>query len=204
MRDILRRAPVIPVLTIGDATLAAPLARALVAGGLTVLEVTLRTPAALASIRAIRDAVPEAVVGAGTVLNPSQFEQAAQAGSQFVVSPGFTPSLAAAARHHGVPLLPGAVTPTEVLAALDAGMDTLKFFPAQQAGGTAMLKAFAAPMPGVGFCPTGGITLANAREYLSLPNVLCVGMSSIVSANDLAAGNWAAITAAARQTSALR
>lgn len=197
MRNLLQRAPVIPVLTIDDVAHAVPLAEALVAGGLAVLEVTLRTPAALGSIRAMRAAVPGAVVGAGTVINAAQFAAAVQAGSQFVVSPGFSLRLVDAARDHGIPLLPGATTPTEILAALDAGIDTLKFFPAAQSGGAAMLKSLAAPLPTVAFCPTGGITLANARDYLSLPNVLCVGMSSIVTKEWLAAGDWAAIRNAA-------
>ena len=197
MRNLLQRAPVIPVLTIDDVAQAVPLAEALVAGGLAVLEVTLRTPAALDSIRAMRAAVPNAVVGAGTVINAAQFAAAVQAGSQFVVSPGFSPRLVDAAKEHGIPLLPGATTPTEIMAVLDAGIDTLKFFPAEQSGGAAMLRALAAPLPTVAFCPTGGITLANVRDYLSLPNVLCVGMSSIVTKEWLAAGDWAAIRSAA-------
>jgi 2-dehydro-3-deoxyphosphogluconate aldolase/(4S)-4-hydroxy-2-oxoglutarate aldolase len=197
LRKLLQRAPVIPVLTIEDVAHAVPLAEALVAGGLTVLEVTLRTPAALDSISAMRAAVPGAVIGAGTVINAAQFAAAAAAGSQFVVSPGFLPCLVAAAKDHGIPLLPGATTPTEILAALDAGIDTLKFFPAAQSGGAAMLRALAAPLPDVAFCPTGGITFANAPDYLSLPNVLCVGMSSIVTKAWLDAGDWSAIRNAA-------
>jgi 2-dehydro-3-deoxyphosphogluconate aldolase / (4S)-4-hydroxy-2-oxoglutarate aldolase len=203
VRNLLRRAPVIPVLTIDDVAHAVPLAQALVAGGLKVLEVTLRTPAALDSIRAMRAAVPDAVVGAGTVTSAVQFAAAVQAGSQFVVAPGFSPRLVDAAQEHGIPLLPGATTPTEILAALEAGIDTLKFFPAEQSGGAAMLKALAAPLPAVAFCPTGGITLANARDYLSLPNVLCVGMSSIVTRDWLVAGDWAAIRRAAGEAAAL-
>jgi 2-dehydro-3-deoxyphosphogluconate aldolase/(4S)-4-hydroxy-2-oxoglutarate aldolase len=203
VRNLLQRAPVIPVLTIDDVAHAVPLAEALVAGGLTVLEVTLRTPVALDSIRAMRAAVPDAVVGAGTVTSAAQFAAAVQAGSQFVVSPGFSLRLVAAAQEHGVPLLPGATTPTEILAALEAGIDTLKFFPAAQSGGAAMLKALAAPLPAVAFCPTGGITLANARDYLSLPNVLCVGMSSIVTRDWLAAGDWVAIRRAAAEAAGL-
>jgi len=197
LRKLLQRAPVIPVLTIEDVAHAVPLAEALVAGGLAVIEVTLRTPAALDSIRAMRAAVPGAVIGAGTVVNAAQFAAAAAAGSQFVVSPGFSPCLVAAAKDHGIPLLPGATTPTEIMAALDAGIDTLKFFPAAQSGGAAMLKALAAPLPSIAFCPTGGITFANAPDYLALPNVLCVGMSSIVTKAWLDAGDWAAIRNAA-------
>jgi 2-dehydro-3-deoxyphosphogluconate aldolase / (4S)-4-hydroxy-2-oxoglutarate aldolase len=197
MRAILRLAPVIPVITLDDAAHAVPLAQALVAGGLPVIEVTLRTHAGLAAIRAMRDAVPQAVVGAGTVVNTAQFEAAVAAGSQFVVSPGFSPRLAAAAVQLGAPYLPGATTPTEIIAAMDAGLDTLKFFPAAQSGGTDMLRALASPLAAVNFCPTGGITLANAADYLSLPNVLCVGMSSLVTQPLLAAGDWTAIRDAA-------
>jgi 2-dehydro-3-deoxyphosphogluconate aldolase/(4S)-4-hydroxy-2-oxoglutarate aldolase len=204
MRELLQRSPVIPVLTIEDVAHAVPLAQALVAGGLPVLEVTLRTPAALASIRAMRAAVPAAVVGAGSVINSAQYAAAVEAGSQFVVSPGCSPALIAASKSHGVPLLPGATTPTEIIAALDAGIDTLKFFPAAQSGGAAMLKALSAPLPQVAFCPTGGITMANARDYLALPNVLCVGMSSIVTKEWLASGNWDAIRDAAAAAAALR
>lgn len=204
MRTLLTRSPVIPVLTLDDVAHAVPLAQALVAGGLTVLEVTLRTAAGLAGIRAMREAVPDAIVGAGTVLNAAQYAEAVAAGSQFVVAPGCTPALIEAARRHGVPLLPGATTPTEVMLALDAGIDTLKFFPAAQSGGAALLKALAAPLPQVAFCPTGGITLANAHEYLALPNVLCVGMTSIVTQDNLASGNWDAIRESAATAAALR
>lgn len=204
MRQLLQQVPVIPVLVIEDVAHAVPLAHALVAGGLKVLEVTLRTPAALASIRALRDAVPEAIVGAGTVINADQYAAAVDAGSQFVVSPGCSPALLAASRRHGVPLLPGATTPTEIIAALDAGIDTLKFFPAAQSGGAAMLQALSSPLPQVAFCPTGGISMANAAEYLALPNVLCVGMSSLVTKEWLAQGNYSAIHAAAVAAAALR
>jgi 2-dehydro-3-deoxyphosphogluconate aldolase/(4S)-4-hydroxy-2-oxoglutarate aldolase len=197
IRAILRRAPVIPVITLHDAAHAVPLAGALVAGGLPVIEVTLRTPAGLAAIRAMRDAVPGAIVGAGTVVNVAQFDAAVAAGSQFVVSPGFSARLCAAAGHQGVPYLPGATTPTEIMAAMDAGLDTLKFFPAAQSGGANMLQALSSPLAAVAFCPTGGISLANANDYLSLPNVLCVGMSSLVTPAQLAAGDWAAIREAA-------
>jgi 2-dehydro-3-deoxyphosphogluconate aldolase/(4S)-4-hydroxy-2-oxoglutarate aldolase len=204
MRAILRQAPAIPVVTLQDAAHAVPLAEALVAGGLPVIEVTLRTPAGLVAIRAMRDAVPGAIVGAGTVVNAAQFEAAVAAGSQFVVSPGFSPRLAAAAEKAGVPYLPGATTPTEIMAAMDAGLDTLKFFPAAQSGGAGMLQALASPLAAVAFCPTGGITLANAGDYLSLPNVLCVGMSSLVTPPQLAAGDWTAIRDAAAVAARLR
>jgi 2-dehydro-3-deoxyphosphogluconate aldolase/(4S)-4-hydroxy-2-oxoglutarate aldolase len=192
------------VITLHDVAHAVPLATALVAGGLPVIEVTLRTPAGLAAIRAMRDAVPQAIVGAGTVVDPAQFEAAVAAGSQFVVSPGFSPRLVAVAGKAGVPYLPGATTPTEIIAAMDAGLDTLKFFPAAQSGGANMLQALASPLAAVAFCPTGGITLANAGDYLSLPNVLCVGMSSLVTPPLLAAGDWTAIRAAAAVAARLR
>jgi 2-dehydro-3-deoxyphosphogluconate aldolase/(4S)-4-hydroxy-2-oxoglutarate aldolase len=204
MRAILRQAPVIPVITLDEVAHAVPLAAALVAGGLPVIEVTLRTPAGLAAIRAMRDAVPAAIVGAGTVVNAAQFEAAVAAGSQFIVSPGFSPRLAAAAAQQGVPYLPGATTPTEIMAAMDAGLDTLKFFPAAQSGGANMLRALASPLAAVAFCPTGGITLANVGDYLSLPNVLCVGMSALVTPAQLAAGDWTAIRDAAAVAASLR
>jgi len=204
MRAILRQAPVIPVITLQDAAHAVPLAAALVDGGLPVIEVTLRTPAGLTAIRAMRAAVPGAIVGAGTVVNAAQFEAAVAAGSQFVVSPGFSPRLAELAGKMAVPYLPGATTPTEIMAAMDVGLDTLKFFPAAQSGGANMLQALASPLAAVAFCPTGGISLANAGDYLSLPNVLCVGMSSLVTPPQLAAGDWTAIREAATVAAGLR
>ena len=204
IREVLGRAPVIPVLTVPALEHAVPLARALVAGGLPVLEVTLRSAAALPAIRAIRAAVPEAIVGAGTVIDEVQLADAVAAGSQFIVSPGFSASLSLAARAAGVAMLPGVATASELMAALAAGFDTLKFFPAAQAGGVAMLKAFSGPFPQVRFCPTGGIDPASAPGYLALPNVLCVGMSSIAPADLLAQGDYAAIPARARDAAALR
>ena len=204
IRMVLKRVPVIPVLTVASLQRAVPLARALVAGGLSVLEVTLRSEAALPAIRAIRAAVPEAIVGAGTVIAEDQLAQAVAAGSQFIVSPGFSASLSLAARAAGVAMLPGVATASELMAALAAGFDTLKFFPAAQAGGAAMLKAFAAPFPQARFCPTGGIDLSSAPAYLALPNVLCVGMSSIAPPELLENGDYAAVTARAREAAALR
>lgn len=204
IREILTRAPVIPVLTITDAEAAVPLARALIAGGLPVLEVTLRSNAALAAIAAIRAEVPQAIVGAGTVIDAAQLTAALTAGSQFVVSPGFSAALCAEGARQGAAMLPGVATPTELMAALAAGLDTLKFFPAAQAGGVGMLKALAAPFPGVRFCPTGGIDLHSAADYLALPNVLCVGMSSLAPQAALAARDYAAVTALARQAAGLR
>ena len=180
--EILARAPVIPVLTVAKLEHAVPLARALVAGGLGVLEITLRTPCALAAIAAMRAAVPDAIVGVGTLTRPEELAAAERAGAQFGVSPGFAPELAAAA--HGVryPLLPGIMTPSELMAARRAGFTALKLFPAQQAGGIGMLKALGAPFPDVVFCPTGGITRESAPEYLALPNVACVGGSWVAPA----------------------
>jgi 2-dehydro-3-deoxyphosphogluconate aldolase/(4S)-4-hydroxy-2-oxoglutarate aldolase len=204
MRKILQRTPVIPVLTIAKASEAVPLAEALCAGGLSVLEVTLRTPAALAAIETLRRLLPEAVVGAGTVLSPAQLASAAAAGAQFVVAPGYSARLASAARRAGVPLLPGVVTPGEIMAALAGGIDTVKLFPSESVGGIALLRAYAAPFPDVAFCPTGGITLELARRYLAEPNVLCVGMSSLAPAAQVAAGDWAAVRALAAAAAALR
>jgi 2-dehydro-3-deoxyphosphogluconate aldolase/(4S)-4-hydroxy-2-oxoglutarate aldolase len=204
IRELLKRVPVIPVLTVASLQHAVPLARALVAGGLPVLEVTLRSAAALPAIRAIRAAVPEAIVGAGTVIDEDQLAHAVAAGSQFIVSPGFSASLSLAARAAGVAMLPGVATASELMAALAAGFDTLKFFPAAQAGGAVLLKAFAAPFPQVRFCPTGGIDVSSAPAYLALPNVLCVGMSSIAPPDLLEKGDFAAVTARAREAVALR
>jgi 2-dehydro-3-deoxyphosphogluconate aldolase/(4S)-4-hydroxy-2-oxoglutarate aldolase len=204
LREQLARVGIVPVITIHDAALAVPLAEALCAGGLTVLEVTLRSPAALPAIEAMRRAVPQALVGAGTVVNREQLAAAVASGSQFLVAPGFSAALADEARRGAVPLLPGVATPTELLAALDAGIDTVKFFPAEQAGGVPMLKALFAPFPTVAFCPTGGIGSHNALAYLAQPNVVAVGMSSVAPAELIAAGDFAAITALARSAAALR
>lgn len=196
--------PVIPVLSISRAEDAVPLARALAAGGLRAIEITLRTPAALEAIRRAAQEVPEAIVGAGTILNAKQFEQAAAAGSRFIVSPGLTPQLTDAAADSEVPLLPGAITPAEIMTALEAGLDFLKFFPSEQAGGADFLKALASPLAAVKFCPTGGITPANARTYLSLPNVVCVGGSWVAPGDLVKAGDWTAIEALAREATALK
>lgn len=201
-RALAARAPVIPVLVIEDAGRAADLGRALVAGGLPVLEVTLRTPAALAAIRAMAD-VPGAAVGAGTVLSGDDARRAQDAGATFAVSPGLTPALAEACVAIGLPLLPGAVTASEVMAALELGYDMLKFFPAEPAGGVPALAALGGPLPQVAFCPTGGITPANAPAYLALKSVLCVGGSWVAPAADQAKGDWGAIEARAREAAAL-
>lgn len=198
IRSLLAIAPVIPVLTIEQLEHAVPLARALAAGGLRVLEVTLRTPIALRAIEAISKAVPEAIVGVGTITRMEDFAAAADAGAQFGVSPGLTPEIAGAARSATFPLLPGIMTPTELIAGLGWGFDTFKLFPAQQAGGIPMLKALAGPFPNVVFCPTGGITRATAPEFLALPNVACVGGSWIAPADKVRSGDWQGIEALAR------
>jgi 2-dehydro-3-deoxyphosphogluconate aldolase/(4S)-4-hydroxy-2-oxoglutarate aldolase len=204
IRDLLALAPVIPVLTIEKLEYAVPLARALCAGGLRVLEVTLRTPAGLPSIEAIRNAVPDAVVGVGTLAKPEDFVQADAVGAQFGVSPGLTEALANAAKSVKFPLLPGIMTPGELIAGLGWGFDTFKLFPAQQAGGIGMLKALGAPFPDVRFCPTGGITRATAPEFLAMKNVLCIGGSWIATTESMQKGDWAGIEALARDAAVLR
>jgi 2-dehydro-3-deoxyphosphogluconate aldolase/(4S)-4-hydroxy-2-oxoglutarate aldolase len=195
LQDMLTLAPVVPVLTIEDEAHAVPLGRALVEGGLPMLEVTLRTPAAIGAIRRIAAEVEGAVVGAGTVLNGKDLDRATEAGARFAVSPG----LPDGARAEGpVPLLPGVATATEVMAAIEAGFRFLKFFPAVPAGGLGMLKAFAPVFPQARFCPTGGITLQNAPDFLALPNVVCVGGSWVAPAAALRAGDWSGIAELAR------
>jgi len=204
IRNILALAPVIPVLTIEKLEDAVPLARALCAGGLRVLEVTLRTSAGLPAIEAIRRSVPDAVVGVGTLTKPQDFTQSSDAGAQFGVSPGLTAELAKAAQSVSFPLLPGIMTPSELIAGLGFGFTTFKLFPAQQAGGIGMLKALAGPFPDVVFCPTGGITRATAPEFLALSNVACIGGSWVAPTDKLRAGDWAAIEALARDAAALK
>jgi 2-dehydro-3-deoxyphosphogluconate aldolase / (4S)-4-hydroxy-2-oxoglutarate aldolase len=203
IRDVLALAPVIPVLTVEKLEHAAPLAKALFAGGLTVLEITLRTPVALKVIEAMRIAVPGAVIGAGTLVRPEDFKRAADVGAQFAVTPGLTPQLAAAARTVGYPLLPGIISPSEILLAMHFGYDTLKFFPAQPAGGIPMLQAFGGPFAHVAFCPTGGITRDTALSFLKLRNVLCVGGSWVAPNALLDQGDWAGVEALARDAAAL-
>ena len=202
--DVMRVGPVIPVLVIEDLAQAVPLAKALVAGGVRVLEVTLRTPVALAAIRAMADEVPEAIVGVGTLTRPEDFTEARDAGACFGVSPGLTPALIAAARQSGLPLLPGVMTPSDVIAARQAGFEQLKLFPARQAGGMGMLRALAGPFPDVTFCPTGGITAETAPEFLALPNVGCVGGSWLTPKAALLAGDWGRITELAREANGLK
>jgi 2-dehydro-3-deoxyphosphogluconate aldolase / (4S)-4-hydroxy-2-oxoglutarate aldolase len=202
--DLAQHGPVIPVIVIHDLAHAVPLAEALVAGGVRVLEVTLRTPVALAAIEAIARAVPGAIVGAGTIRSAADARAAKSAGSVFGVSPGYTAAVGAACREAGLPLLPGVATASEVMAAQADGLSFLKFFPAVQAGGLAMLKALGGPFPDVAFCPTGGITPETAPQFLALPNVKVCGGSWLTPADALAAGDWARITRLAREASALR
>lgn len=200
---VLTASPVIPVLSVPDAQLAPDLARALTAGGLRVLEVTLRTDAALKALAAMRTAVPDAIIGAGTVTSPEQLSQAIDAGAQFVITPGLTPALIEAAPAARVPVLPGVATASELMTARAAGLTCLKFFPAEPAGGVALLKALAGPFPDVRFCPTGGITPVNAPAYLALPTVACVGGSWLAPAEALAAGDWTRIEDLARIAASL-
>ncbi len=196
--------PVIPVLKVKDAANAVPLARALAAGGLRMIEITLRTKDALEAIRRVAGEVEDAVVGAGTVLNPKQFEEAAAAGSKFIVSPGVTASLISAQGNSEVPLLPGAITPGEIMMALEAGIHFLKFFPAEQAGGTVFLRSLASPLAAARFCPTGGVSALNAPEYLAVPNVVCVGGSWVAPDEMIREGRWDLIESLARQASELK
>jgi len=199
IRSICERAPVIPVLVVEEVAHAAPLARALAKGGLSVLEVTLRTRAALDVIRAMKDAAPDAVVGAGTLVTPGDVRAAVEAGAVFGVSPGATPTLMDAAAEAGLPMLPGAATASEMMAFLDLGIEVMKFFPAGPAGGVSYLKAIGGPLPQAKFCPTGGVSLENMADYLRLPNVLCVGGSWVAPAKAIAAGDWGTIERLARQ-----
>ncbi len=201
-REICALAPIVPVLVVDDAALARPLAEALVAGGLPALEVTLRTPAALDAIRAMAQ-VPGGVVGADTLVTPDDVRAAKEAGAQFGVSPGATDALIAACEAEGLPLLPGAATATEAMRLLEQGYDMLKFFPAEASGGAPALKAIGAPLPQITFCPTGGVSPANARDYLSLPNVICAGGSWVAPKQMVAQGDWAGIEALAREAAAL-
>ena len=202
--DIMRASPVIPVIAIDDIDYAVPLAKALVAGGIRVLEVTLRTVHGLPAIRAIAEQVPGAIVGVGTLTQADEFVAARDAGAVFGVSPGLTPALIAAAKSSGLPLLPGVMTPSEVMAAREAGFRQLKLFPAVPAGGVGMLNAIAGPLGDVTFCPTGGISLETAPDFLACKNVACVGGSWLTPKDLLKAGDWARITALAAAASKLR
>ena len=204
VEEVMKLAAVIPVIRIDRIEDAVPMARALVAGGLRALEVTLRTPVALEAIRLIAAEVEGAVVGAGTVRRPDQLEAVAAAGARFAVSPGLTRELALAARDGALPLLPGVASASEVMAATDLGFDRLKLFPAMEIGGPRLAKAFSGPFADVKFCPTGGVNLANAPEWLALPNILCVGGSWMIPADKVAAGDWKAIETLSAQAAALR
>ena len=203
VEKLMRAAPVIPVVVVDDVAAAVGLARALVMGGIPAIEVTLKTPNALECLRAIAGEVEGAIPGAGTVVTPGQVEAVEKAGAQFMVSPGSSPKLLAAAAASPLPLLPGAGTSSEMMSLLEAGYRHMKFFPASVAGGAPYLKALSSPLPQVKFCPTGGIGPANAHEYLSLPNVLCVGGSWLVPDNAVKAGDWPAITALAEAAAKL-
>jgi 2-dehydro-3-deoxyphosphogluconate aldolase / (4S)-4-hydroxy-2-oxoglutarate aldolase len=203
LKPVMEGQPVIPVVVIDDAAHAVPMARALVAGGLPAIEVTLRTAAALDAIKRIAGEVEGARIGAGTILDPHHFEQAVKAGATFIVSPGLTRDLRAAAEGHPVPLLPGAVTPSEMMEARAAGYTHLKFFPAEQAGGAAYLNAVSSPLNGLVFCPTGGITAASAANYLKLSNVVCIGGSWITPKALMAEGRFDDIELLARTAASL-
>lgn len=202
--ELLDLAPVVPVVVLDDAEAAVPLARALVAGGLPAIEVTLRTPAAPEAIARIAAEVPDAVVGAGTVVRPEDAERSAAAGARFLVSPGCTARLQAAMVATGLPFLPGVATASEALALLEDGITAMKFFPAQAAGGPAYLKALAGPLPRARFCPTGGITPGDAADYLALDNVGCVGGTWLTPADAVRAGDWDRVRKLAAEAAALR
>jgi 2-dehydro-3-deoxyphosphogluconate aldolase/(4S)-4-hydroxy-2-oxoglutarate aldolase len=203
LTDVLLRAPVVPVLIVDRVADAAPLARALVAGGLPALEVTLRTPTALDTIRAMAE-IEGGVVGAGTILDAAQAKAAVAAGAKFLVSPGTTPAILDAALELGVPILPGVATVSEAMMARERGFKILKFFPAGPAGGPTYLKALASPLPDVRFCPTGGVSLENARDYLKLPNVICVGGSWVAPGDAVKSGDFGRVEQLAREAAALR
>jgi 2-dehydro-3-deoxyphosphogluconate aldolase/(4S)-4-hydroxy-2-oxoglutarate aldolase len=202
--DIMRTSAVIPVIAIERLEHAVPLAKALVAGGIRVLEVTLRTEHGLPAIRAIAEQVPDAIVGVGTLTSPEEFAASRDAGAVFGVSPGLTPALIAAAKSSGLPLLPGVMTPSEVMAAREAGFRQLKLFPAMQAGGIGMLNAIAGPLGDVTFCPTGGISQETAAQFLACKNVACVGGSWLTPKNAIEIGDWGRITELATAASALK
>lgn len=201
--EVMRTGPVIPVIVIDQLDDALPMARALVKGGIRVLEITLRTANGLAAIAAVAREVPDAIVGAGTLTRPEEFAEVRRAGARFGVSPGFSAAMADAAKASGLPWLPGVMTPSDVIAARGAGLSALKLFPAAQAGGIGMLKAMAGPFPDIVFCPTGGINAATARDFLALPNVACVGGSWLTPADAVRIGDWARVETLAREATTL-
>ena len=203
IESIMTTSPVIPVIRVDNLDHAVPLAKALVKGGLKVLEVTLRTEWGLAAIAEIKEYVPEATVGAGTVIDAQNYANAVAAGAEFVVSPGCTAALAQAAQRYDVPMLPGIATPSEAMTLLEFGLQHLKFFPAQAAGGIPMLKSIAGPLPQLRFCPTGGVNPDNAADFLALENVLCVGGTWMLDQALIEAGDWSSIEARAKQAAAL-
>lgn len=203
-QEVMSLTPVLPVVTIEDASKAVELARVLLASGINTIEVTLRTPAALDAIREIAKAAPEMVVGAGTVLSADDLDAAIEAGARYALSPGGTPKLMKAARKRTIPFIPGAATSSEIQRGIELGYTHFKLFPAEQIGGVATLKALAGPLANVRFCPTGSITAEKAPSYLALANVLCVGGSWIAPADKINAGDWAGIEAAARAAAALK
>lgn len=203
VREVLNAGPVIPVILIDDLDTAVPLAQALVAGGVRVLEITLRTDVAMDAIRRIKDAVPEAIVGAGTVVSTRQLEAVEAEGVAFAVSPGVTTRLLDAAEHCVVPLLPGSATASEVMTLLERGYRYMKLFPAEAAGGIDLLRSLASPLPGALFCPTGGINAKTAEDYLALPNVVCVGGSWLLPKDAVQGGDWQRVTELARAASRL-
>lgn len=204
IKEVMTTSPVMPVMVINQLDQAVPLAKALVEGGLKVLEITLRTPVALDAIRRIKAEVPGAIVGAGTIINTETLQQALDAGAEFIVSPGVTDSVIEAAIASGVPILPGVITPSEVMKLLEKGITAMKFFPAEAAGGIPMLKSLGGPLPQVTFCPTGGVNPKNAPEYLALSNVACVGGSWMAPAELVDAGDWAEITRRAAEAAKLK
>ena len=203
-REILSAGAVIPVMAIDDLSTAVDLAHALVEGGIPTLEITLRTPVGVDAIRLIAKEVPNAIVGAGTVTNPEELQAVEDAGAVFAISPGLHETLAKASHQSSIPLIPGVATPGEVQLALEHGINTLKLFPAEVVGGKAMLKALYGPYPDIRFCPTGGITLESAPEYLALPNVLCVGGSWLTPKDAVKNQDWATITRLAKEAAALK
>jgi len=203
VEQVMTAAPVVPVMVIEKLEHAVPLAQALTKGGLKALEITLRTPVALDAIRAIKEAMPEAMVGAGTIVSERDLDAALEAGASFLVSPGTTPALADAAANCGVPMLPGVASPSEAMVLLEKGFTHLKFFPAEAAGGVPMLKSIGGPLPQLTFCPTGGISVNNARDYLALPNVACVGGSWMAPKDLVTSESWDQIEALASAAAAL-